>query len=188
MISSPNPYIELDSPVSGLIDVEAEHHHIILIPSESSVPAAVRQAVGSVFHNIYAEGYPDDAWRAFSQSEILDIDIRLAEFRRELSDRRYYKGTEFADIIESLARRRAAEAFATEEFPAERRWDGQRPAAEWFAGQQRRLRRADQARRHDHGHGPAARRSPDARQPGQPQRFELYNVVSYYGSIRTRSG
>ncbi len=119
---------DLDPDVAALVDLEAirQAKRLILIPSESSVPAAVRQAVGSVFHNIYAEGYPDDAWRAFTQSEILDIDIRLAEFRRS-SDPRYYKGTEFADIIESLARRRAAELFATEDFPPERLWVNVQP-------------------------------------------------------------
>jgi len=35
----------------------------------------------------------------------------LAHFRR-YSDPRYYKGVEYADIIEALARRRCAEAFA----------------------------------------------------------------------------
>ncbi len=77
------------------------------------MPLAVREAVSSVFHNPYAEGYPDDEWRAFSQDEIPAADIRLAEYRRN-SDPRYYEGTEFADIVESLARRRAAELFATE--------------------------------------------------------------------------
>ena len=43
--------------------------------------------------------------------EILDYDQRLPEFRRN-ADQRYYKGTEYANILESLARRRAAELFA----------------------------------------------------------------------------
>ncbi|MFN2189854.1 MAG: serine hydroxymethyltransferase, partial [Candidatus Promineifilaceae bacterium] len=41
----------------------------------------------------------------------LDIDAELAYYRR-FSDPRYYKGVEFADIIEALARRRAAELFS----------------------------------------------------------------------------
>jgi glycine hydroxymethyltransferase len=46
-----------------------------------------------------------------SEDEILDHDARLLHYRR-YSDPRYYKGVEYADTIESLARRRAAEAFA----------------------------------------------------------------------------
>jgi glycine hydroxymethyltransferase len=119
---------DLDPDVAALVDLESirQAKRLILIPSESSVPAAVRQAVGSVFHNIYAEGYPDDGWRAFEQSEILDIDLRLAEYRR-YSDPRYYKGTELADIIESLARRRAAELFATDAVGPDEIWVNVQP-------------------------------------------------------------
>ena len=62
---------------------------------------------GSSFHNIYAEGYPLDNTRKMNQQEILDFGERLPEFRRN-ADLRYYKGTEYANILESLARRRAA--------------------------------------------------------------------------------
>jgi glycine hydroxymethyltransferase len=119
---------DLDPDVAALVDLEAirQAKRLILIPSESSVPVAVRQAVGSVFHNIYAEGYPDDQWRAFDQQKILDLDLRLAEYRR-YSDPRYYKGTEFADIIESLARRRAAEVFATETVSPDDIWVNVQP-------------------------------------------------------------
>ncbi|MBN2305414.1 MAG: serine hydroxymethyltransferase [Anaerolineae bacterium] len=118
----------LDPDVSALVDLEAirQAKRLILIPSEASVPGAVREAIGSVFHNIYAEGYPTADWRAFDPSEILDLDLRLAEYRR-YSDARYYKGTEFADIVESLARRRAADLFATETVPAERLWVNVQP-------------------------------------------------------------
>ena len=110
----------LDPDVAALVDLEEirQAKRLILIPSESSVPASVRQAVGSVFHNIYAEGYPGRSWQTLNQREVLDLDIRLAEYRR-YSDARYYKGTEFADIIESLARRRAAELFATDTISAD---------------------------------------------------------------------
>ncbi len=104
---------DIDPDVSGLISIEAERQYrkLILIPSESAAPIAVREALGSVFQNIYAEGYPDEDTRWMSQDEILNYDNRLADFRR-YSDPRYYKGVEYADVIEALARRRCAELFA----------------------------------------------------------------------------
>jgi len=119
---------DLDPDVAAIVDLEAirQAKRLILIPSESSVPAAVREAVGSVFHNLYAEGYPHEEWRRFDQYEILDADLRLAEYRRD-SDPRYYKGTEFADIVESLARRRAAELFATDAISATDLWVNVQP-------------------------------------------------------------
>ena len=69
-------------------------------------------ALGSRLQNIYAEGYPDEETRWMTEEEILDYPARLGHFRR-YSDPRYYKGVEYADIIEALARRRCAEAFAT---------------------------------------------------------------------------
>jgi glycine hydroxymethyltransferase len=111
---------DLDPDVAELINLEAERQtrRLILIPSESSIPWAVREALTSPFHNIYAEGYPPEETRTMSQSDILDVDLRLAEYRR-YSDPRYYKGTEFADLIEALARRRCAELFATDKFKAD---------------------------------------------------------------------
>ncbi len=104
---------ELDPEVAELIRYETarQQQKLILIPSESTVPYAVRHALSSAFHNLYAEGYPLEETRRMSQQEILDYDLRLPEFRRN-ADQRYYKGTEYANIIESLARRRAAETFA----------------------------------------------------------------------------
>jgi glycine hydroxymethyltransferase len=46
-----------------------------------------------------------------TEAEILDYETRLSSFRR-YSDPRYYKGVEYADIVEALARRRCAELFA----------------------------------------------------------------------------
>ncbi len=160
----------VDLDVARLIDYEAERQarKLILIPSESQAPAAVREALGSVFQNIYAEGYPDPGAARAAEEAILDYEVQLADYRRN-SDQRYYKGVEYVDIVESLARRRAAEAFAAQRRPAGGDL-GQRAAALRLAGQQRRLRRAGAARQHRHGHGPAARRPPDARQPGQPLR------------------
>ncbi|MGQ9887124.1 MAG: serine hydroxymethyltransferase [Aggregatilineales bacterium] len=112
---------ELDPAVAELIRHETarQARHLILIPSESSVPAAVREALSSAFHNIYAEGYPLDETRTMTEAELLDYGARLAEYRRS-ADKRYYKGTAYANMVESLARRRAAELFATPDCPADK--------------------------------------------------------------------
>jgi glycine hydroxymethyltransferase len=104
---------KLDPDVYELTQLEAERQarKLILIASESSAPLAIREALGSAFQNIYAEGYPDEETRWMSEQEILDYPARLAHYRRS-SDPRYYKGVEYADAVEALARRRAAEAFA----------------------------------------------------------------------------
>ncbi|GAB4427393.1 MAG: hypothetical protein Kow002_16420 [Anaerolineales bacterium] len=104
---------DLDPEIYDLTQIEAERQvrKLILIASESQAPLAVREALGSAFQNIYAEGYPDEDTRWMSDDEILDHPMRLAHYRRN-SDPRYYKGVEYADTIEALARRRAAEAFA----------------------------------------------------------------------------
>ncbi len=111
---------ELDPDVAELIRHETarQARYLILIPSESTVPEAVREALSSAFHNIYAEGYPLDETRTMSQQEILDYNQRLPEYRR-FADKRYYKGTEYADIVEALARRRAAELFTTPQYKPE---------------------------------------------------------------------
>jgi len=112
---------ELDPDVAALIRHETARQErcLILIPSESTVPLAVREALMSPFHNLYAEGYPLDETRTLTQADILDYGARLPEYRR-LADKRYYKGTEYANIVEALARRRAAELFATDRFPADK--------------------------------------------------------------------
>jgi glycine hydroxymethyltransferase len=112
---------ELDPELRRLADLEAErqYRHLILIPSESSAPHAVRQALASAFQNLYAEGYPNEYTRDLDEAEILNLAARLAYYRR-YSDPRYYKGTEYADVIEALARRRCAEAFATSEIDADK--------------------------------------------------------------------
>jgi glycine hydroxymethyltransferase len=111
---------EQDPDLDRLIQLEAERQYrkIILIPSESSAPKAVLEALGSVFQNLYAEGFPDEDTRWMSEAEILDYPARLGHFRR-YSDPRYYKGVEYADILEALARRRCAEVFATPQVPAD---------------------------------------------------------------------
>ncbi|HTX79891.1 MAG TPA: glycine cleavage system aminomethyltransferase GcvT, partial [Longilinea sp.] len=111
---------EIDPSVNRLIELEAERQarKIILIPSESLAPIAVREALGSVFQNLYAEGYPDEDTRWMTEEEILDYTARLSYYRR-YSDPRYYKGVEYADVIEALARRRCAEAFAANGYTAD---------------------------------------------------------------------
>lgn len=111
---------ELDPDVAELIRHETarQQQYLIMIPSESTVPFAVRTALSSPFHNIYAEGYPLEETRNMSQQEILDYNQRLPEFRR-MADNRYYKGTEYANILEALARRRAAELFAGNGYSAD---------------------------------------------------------------------
>ncbi len=111
---------EIDPDVAELIRHETarQSRYLILIASESTVPEAVREALGSSFHNLYAEGYPLDETRTMSQQEILNYNERLPEYRR-YADKRYYKGTEYADIVEALARRRAAELFATPKVSAD---------------------------------------------------------------------
>lgn len=104
---------KLDPDVYELTQLEQERQarKLILIASESTAPLAVREALSSAFQNIYAEGYPDEETRWMDDEEILDYPMRLAEYRRN-SDPRYYKGVEYADVVEALARRRAAQTFA----------------------------------------------------------------------------
>jgi glycine hydroxymethyltransferase len=106
---------ELDPAIYELTQLEAERQFrkLILIPSESQAPMAVREALSSAFQNIYAEGYPREETRSMSEEEILDFPATLTNFRR-YADKRYYKGVEYADTIEELARRRCAELFAND--------------------------------------------------------------------------
>ncbi len=111
---------ELDPKLNELTEIEAERQFrkLILIPSESTSPMAVREALSTAFHNIYAEGYPSEHTRFITEEEILDYDARIPEDRR-YSDPRYYKGVEYANVVEALARRRCAEAFAANGYEAD---------------------------------------------------------------------
>jgi glycine hydroxymethyltransferase len=111
---------DLDPDLQHLTQFEAERQarKLILIASESQTPLAAREALGSAFQNIYAEGYPEDEWRKMPEVGLLDYGTRLAEYRRH-SDPRYYKGVEYADLVESLASRRCAETFAANGFAPE---------------------------------------------------------------------
>src|SRR5512134_168007 len=110
----------LDRDVYDLTQFKAERQarKLILIPNESTAPLAVREALSSAFQNIYAEGYPEEGTRWMTEEEILDYPARLGDYRRN-GDPRYYKGVEYADVVEALARRRAAEAFAANGFTAD---------------------------------------------------------------------
>jgi glycine hydroxymethyltransferase len=103
----------LDPELSQLVAREdrRQEEKVILIASESIAPGAVRELMGSSFGNIYAEGYPRPESRLLDTSKILDMDAELAHYHR-YGDPRYYKGVEYADVLEALARRRAAELFA----------------------------------------------------------------------------
>jgi len=103
----------LDPGLFELIQLEQERQarRLIMIPSESIAPLAIRKTLGSCFTNIYAEGYPRPETRNFTEEEILDYTKSIGTYRR-YSDPRYYKGVEYVDVVEALARRRCAEAFA----------------------------------------------------------------------------
>ena len=68
-------------------EVSRQHEGLEMIASENFVSRAVLEAVGTVFTNKYAEGYPG---------------------------KRYYGGCEFADVVENLARDRAKEIFGAD--------------------------------------------------------------------------
>ncbi len=84
---------------------------LIMIASESLTPAAVREAIDSSLISVYAEGYPHPRMSSSPESHLADEDWWLQHYRR-YSGKRFYKGVEFADFVESLAMRRTAEAFA----------------------------------------------------------------------------
>jgi glycine hydroxymethyltransferase len=83
------PLADVDPQVAAAIDneVRRQHEGLELIASENFVSEAVLEAMGSVFTNKYAEGYPG---------------------------KRYYGGCEFADVVENLARDRAKQLFGAE--------------------------------------------------------------------------
>jgi glycine hydroxymethyltransferase len=89
MNSMSRPLYEADPEVALAIDNETRRQHdgLELIASENFVSEAVLEAMGSVFTNKYAEGYPG---------------------------KRYYGGCEFSDVVENLARDRAKKLFGAE--------------------------------------------------------------------------
>ncbi|HEX8144977.1 MAG TPA: serine hydroxymethyltransferase [Pyrinomonadaceae bacterium] len=83
------PLAEVDPLISRAIDDEVarQAEGLELIASENFVSEAVLEAMGSVFTNKYAEGYPR---------------------------KRYYGGCEFTDVVEQAAIDRAKELFGAE--------------------------------------------------------------------------
>ncbi|HEV2698311.1 MAG TPA: serine hydroxymethyltransferase [Terriglobales bacterium] len=83
------PLEESDPEIAAAIESETRRQHdgLELIASENFVSEAVLEAMGSVFTNKYAEGYPG---------------------------KRYYGGCEYADVVENLARDRAKQIFGAE--------------------------------------------------------------------------
>jgi glycine cleavage system T protein len=105
----------VDPDIDAIIGFEEERQarKLIMIPSESMAPLAVRQALGSVFNNVYAEGYPPLRMTREDEATLLDFDHELAYYRR-YGDRRFYKGVDYVHFVETLAQRRCAMAFANE--------------------------------------------------------------------------
>jgi glycine hydroxymethyltransferase len=103
----------IDPGLFELIQLEEERQarRLIMIPSESLAPDVIREVMGCVFTNIYAEGYPRPETQTFTEDEIFDYANMVGTYRR-YSDPRYYKGVEYVDVVEALARRRCAQAFA----------------------------------------------------------------------------
>ena len=101
---------ELDAYLLQIEEAEKRDHR--RIGKDMGLFHLQEEAVGSVFHNLYAEGYPHPDMRALSEAELLDYDAQLTYFRR-YADRRYYKGADYVNILEALAQRRTAEAFCS---------------------------------------------------------------------------
>jgi len=109
------PLEQVDPQINEMIrtEVERQGRKIIMIASESICPKAVLEALASDFNNIYAEGYPSPRTFFEPASRLSSFQHQLTHYRR-YSSRRYYKGVEYVDVLESTARRRAAEVFANE--------------------------------------------------------------------------
>ncbi|MCL5025894.1 MAG: serine hydroxymethyltransferase [Chloroflexi bacterium] len=109
-------------PLSELIlsaEEARQQAKLVLIPSESACPPAVRRVLGSVFTGLYAEGLPEPRATSAEEESSLELECQLAYYHR-YADRRYYQGCDYANLMERLARRRVAELFATDDVPPER--------------------------------------------------------------------
>jgi glycine hydroxymethyltransferase len=99
---------EADPGIAVAIDheIRRQHEGLEMIASENFVSQAVLEAVGSVFTNKYAEGYPG---------------------------KRYYGGCEYADVVENLARDRARQLFGAEHVNVQPHSGSQANAAAYMA-------------------------------------------------------
>ena len=97
-----------DPDIAAQIENEIlrQHEGLEMIASENFVSRAVLEAVGTVFTNKYAEGYPG---------------------------KRYYGGCEFADVVENLARDRAKKLFGAEHVNVQPHSGSQANAAAFMA-------------------------------------------------------
>ena len=111
---------DIDKELFNVIDLEDKRQEkkLIMIASESECLKPVREVLSCTFTNIYAEGYPSRRLLRETTENLPDLDDQLSYLRR-YSDRRYYKGVEYADVLESLACRRVAALFANENVKAE---------------------------------------------------------------------
>jgi glycine cleavage system T protein len=111
--------VDIDPDIDEIIDFEEERQarKLIMIPSESMAPQAVRAALGSVFNNVYAEGYPPLRMTRDPEERLLDVPHQLAYYRR-YADRRFYKGVDYVHFVETLAQRRCAQCFANDRVAA----------------------------------------------------------------------
>ena len=102
------PLAEADPEIAAAVDHEIRRQHdgLEMIASENFVSHAVLEAVGSVFTNKYAEGYPG---------------------------KRYYGGCEFADVVENLARDRAKQLFGADHANVQPHSGSQANAAAYMA-------------------------------------------------------
>src|SRR5580698_10106233 len=102
------PLAEADPEIAAAVDHEIRRQHdgLEMIASENFVSQAVLEAVGSVFTNKYAEGYPG---------------------------KRYYGGCEFADVVENLARDRAKQLFGADHANVQPHSGSQANAAAYMA-------------------------------------------------------
>jgi glycine hydroxymethyltransferase len=102
------PLAEADPEIAAAVDheIRRQHEGLEMIASENFVSQAVLEAVGSVFTNKYAEGYPA---------------------------KRYYGGCEFADVVENLARDRAKQLFGAEHVNVQPHSGSQANAAAYMA-------------------------------------------------------
>jgi glycine hydroxymethyltransferase len=102
------PLAEADPEIAAAVDheIRRQHEGLEMIASENFVSHAVLEAVGSVFTNKYAEGYPG---------------------------KRYYGGCEYADVVENLARDRAKQLFGADHVNVQPHSGSQANAAAYMA-------------------------------------------------------